>query len=76
MRRGFDRTIKIVNGVTLWTSSRAADYWGISKQSLISYAKRDRRLIALKIGKYMFFKREELDRHINDSTTIGVATRK
>jgi hypothetical protein len=76
MRQGFDRTIKIVKGVTLWTSSRAADYWGISKTSLISYAKRDSRLIALKIGKYMFFKREELDRHINDSTTIGVATRK
>jgi len=70
-----DRSVKTVAGEIYWTSSKAAHYLGVSKVCLLNYAKQ-KRVTKLNFGGFVLYKQEWLDEFINESTSIGVATRR
>jgi len=66
---------RTIAGVEYWSAQKAAEYLGITKQSVLNYARR-RRLTKLRLGGIVLFKQEDLNEFINESTDFGVATRK
>jgi len=70
-----DRGVKIVGGQEYWTTGKAAQYLGVSRMTIINYA-RQNRLTKLSLGSSPLFKKEWLDEFINEKTTIGIANRK
>jgi len=70
-----DREVKIVAGQEYWTSGKAAAYLGISKMTIMNFAKKNK-ITKLCMGNSILFKHEWLDEFIKEKTVIGIANRK
>jgi excisionase family DNA binding protein len=68
-----DRETKLIAGKEYLTSGGAASYLGISKVSVLNYAKTGA-MSCLRMGSVIFFKKEWLDDYIDEKTNIGNAT--
>jgi len=70
-----ERGEKIVAGETYLTSSKAAQHLGVSKVTLLNYA-RKKRISHLVFGGFILFKPSDLNEFINELRIEGYATRK
>jgi LmbE family N-acetylglucosaminyl deacetylase len=52
--------VRTIDGVEYWTTAKAAEYLGVTKPTLLSYAKQNR-VNKLKVKDYTLFKQEWLD---------------
>jgi len=70
-----DPCIKTVAGKTYWTSTKAAEYLGVSKMTLHNYVKQDL-LSSLSIKGFVLHQKEWLDDFIDEKTKICTANKK
>jgi len=70
-----DKETRWVAEKEYWTAAKAARYLGVSKVSVLTYAKQ-KRISNLKFCGSVLFRPEDLDAFLDESRTIGVATRK
>jgi len=68
-----DQETRMVNGEKYWTSAKAARYLGISKVSMLTYARK--KLLVSKLDNgFVLFKQENLDEFVNKFSSTGVTT--
>ena len=73
--RSSGHTTRSIGGKEYWTSAKAAEYLGLSKGSLLTYA-RAGKISCLKHGTITFYQKEWLDAYLDEKTNIGKATKK
>lgn len=65
-------TTRLIGGKEYWTSAKAAEYLGLSKGSLLTYA-RAGRISCLKHGTVTFYQQKWLDEYLDEKTKLGFA---
>jgi len=68
-------TTRRIGDKDYWTSAKAAEYLGLSKGSLLTYA-RAGKISCLKHGTITFYQKEWLDDYLDEKINIGKAAKK